>query len=158
VIRTRAFNHEGPRREYVFGIPWYAYQIARIEAGLQAPVVKTGHIDDRRNFTHVRDMVEAYWIATERCEPGKLYLVGSEAEDKIHTFRQALERLIEMSSVRGIRHEQDAQYVRPTNVPYLIADISEFRAATGWEPRIPFDRILADTLTYWRQRIKERSA
>ena len=27
VIRTRAFNHEGPRRENVFGIPWYAYQI-----------------------------------------------------------------------------------------------------------------------------------
>jgi GDP-4-dehydro-6-deoxy-D-mannose reductase len=36
VIRTRAFNHEGPRRDYVFGIPWYAYQIARIEAGKQA--------------------------------------------------------------------------------------------------------------------------
>ena len=24
VIRTRAFNHEGPRRDNVFGIPWYA--------------------------------------------------------------------------------------------------------------------------------------
>ena len=30
VIRTRAFNHEGPRRDKVFGIPWYAYQIACI--------------------------------------------------------------------------------------------------------------------------------
>ena len=30
VIRTRAFNHEGPRRDNVFGIPWYAYQIAMI--------------------------------------------------------------------------------------------------------------------------------
>ena len=35
IIRTRAFNHEGPRRDKVFGIPWYAYQIARIEAGKQ---------------------------------------------------------------------------------------------------------------------------
>ncbi len=158
VIRTRAFNHEGPRREYVFGIPSYAYQIARIEAGLQEPLIKTGHIDDKRNFTHVRDMVEAYWISTEKCKPGKLYLVGSEKEDKIYTFREALERLIGMSSVKGIAHEQDEQYVRPTNVPYLIADISEFRAATGWEPKISFQQILEDTLSYWRQRIKERSA
>ena len=35
IIRVRAFNHEGPRRDNVFGIPWYAFQIARIEQGLQ---------------------------------------------------------------------------------------------------------------------------
>lgn len=158
VIRTRAFNHEGPRREYVFGIPWYAYQIARIEAGLQPPVVKTGHIDDKRNFTHVRDMVRAYWLATEKCEPGKLYLVGSDSDDSVFTFRQALERLIALSSVPGIRHEVDAQYVRPTNVPYLIADISEFRARTGWRPTIGFAQILDDTLAYWRNRVRRESA
>ncbi|MBI5201887.1 MAG: GDP-mannose 4,6-dehydratase, partial [Elusimicrobia bacterium] len=59
VIRTRAFNHEGPRRDRVFGIPWYAYQVARVERGLQPPVVKVGHVDDVRNFTHVKDMVAA---------------------------------------------------------------------------------------------------
>ncbi len=59
VIRTRAFNHEGPRRLNVFGLPWYAYQIARIKAGLQEPILKTGHTGDKRNFTHVSDMVEA---------------------------------------------------------------------------------------------------
>ena len=150
VIRTRAFNHEGPRRERVFGISWYAYQIARIEAGLQEPVMKVGHLDDRRNFTHVRDMVEAYWISTEKCVPGELYLVGSERADSIFTFREALERLIGMSSVRGIRYEIDPRYVRPTQVPRLIADIRKFRDCTGWEPRIPFDQILSDTLEYWR--------
>ncbi len=55
VIRTRAFNHEGPRRDNVFGISWYAYQIARIEKNIQPPVVKTGKRDDRRNFTHIKD-------------------------------------------------------------------------------------------------------
>jgi GDP-4-dehydro-6-deoxy-D-mannose reductase len=158
VIRTRAFNHEGPRREYVFGIPWYAYQIARIEAGLQEPLVKVGHVDDKRNFTHVRDMVEAYWLATEKCIPGKLYLIGSEGEDKVYTFRQALEKLIAMSSATGIRYEEDRRYVRPTNVPYLIADISEFRKATGWNSKISFQQILQETLAYWRERVKEGMA
>ena len=154
VIRTRAFNHEGPRREYVFGIPWYAYQVARIEAGLQSPVVKVGHVEDRRNFTHVRDMVEAYWLATERCAPGELYLIGSEAPETIHTFREALEMLIGMAKVKGITYETDRRYVRPTQVPRLIADTSKFRAATGWAPRLGFQRILEDTLEYWRGEIR----
>jgi GDP-4-dehydro-6-deoxy-D-mannose reductase len=150
VIRTRAFNHEGARRDKVFGIPWYAYQVARIERGLQPPVVRVGHVDDRRNFTHVKDMVRAYWLAVETCTPGELYLVGSEDERDIFTFRAALERLIEMSTVRGIRYEVDPQYVRPTQVPRLICDASKFQAATGWKPTLGFQAILDDTLQYWR--------
>jgi GDP-4-dehydro-6-deoxy-D-mannose reductase len=158
VIRTRAFNHEGPRRDKVFGIPWYAYQVACVEAGIQEPVLKVGHIDDLRNFTHVKDMVEAYWLSTEKCEPGKLYLIGSEAKESTYTFRQALEMLIEMSSVKGITHETDPKYVRPTNVPFLVASIAEFNKATGWKPKISFDTILSDTLAYWRQRVANGTA
>lgn len=155
VIRTRAFNHEGPRREKFFGIPWYAYQIAKIELGLQDPVVVRGHIDDVRNFTHVRDMVEAYWISTEVCEPGELYLVGSDEEDKLFTFRQALEILIDKSTFKGkIEHKEDLNYVRPTNVPRLIGNTSKFRNVTNWSPKISFDKILQDTLDYWRLQLK----
>lgn len=158
VIRTRAFNHEGPRRDKVFGIPWYAYQVARIEAGLQDPTLKVGHINDKRNFTHVRDMVEAYWLAVEKCNSGELYLIGSETDDSIYTFRQACEKLISMSAVKGIQYETDARYVRPTNVPYLIADVSKFTKATQWKPILSFDKILTDTLNYWRQRVNAEKA
>ena len=154
VIRTRAFNHEGPRRDKVFGLPWYAYQIAKIEQGLQDPLMKVGYLDDRRNFTHVQDIVKAYWMAINACDPGKMYLIGSMEEDKIFTFRQALEMLIEMSSVRGIQYEIDQQYVRPTNVPRLIADTREFNDITGWQPEISFQSILEDTLSYWRDKVK----
>jgi len=158
VIRTRAFNHEGPRRDKVFGIPWYAYQIAMVEAGLQDSVLKVGHLDDLRNFTHVLDMVEAYWLSTEKCNPGELYLVGSEAPETIYTFRQALEMLIGMSSTKDVTYEIDPRYVRPTQVPRLIADTSKFRQATGWEPKIPFEQILTETLDYWRMRVQAGTA
>ena len=151
VIRTRAFNHEGPRREKVFGIPWYAYQIALAEVGKGEKLLKVGHIDDKRNFTHVRDMVEAYWLATEKCEPGELYLIGASSDEHVFTFRQALEMLIEMSTASGLSFETDPQFVRPTNVPFLIADISKFEKQTGWAPRLSFQQILEDTLEYWRQ-------
>lgn len=150
VIRTRAFNHEGPRRDNVFGISSYAYQIARIEAGLQPPIVEVGHIDDRRNFTHIRDMVEAYWLALERCEPGELYLIGTEMPGNIHTFREALNDLITLSTIKGITIKTRADYVRPTNVPRLIADTRRFEELTGWKAKIPYEQILSDTLEYWR--------
>ena len=153
VIRTRAFNHEGPRRENVFGIPWYAYQIARIEAGKQDKHMEVGYLEDLRNFTHVQDIVQAYWLAVEHCEPGKVYLVGSEADSKVYTFRQALEMLISMSTVDGITFETVAKYTRPTKVPRLIADTREFRETTKWNPTISFDQILLETLDYWRAQV-----
>jgi GDP-4-dehydro-6-deoxy-D-mannose reductase len=156
VIRTRAFNHEGPRREKFFGIPWYAYQITRIEMGMQEPKILRGHIDDYRNFTHVRDMVEAYWISTEVCVPGELYLIGSDSDDKLFTFRQALEMLIDKSKYHGtIAHQEDSKYVRPTNVPRLVGDTSKFRKLSNWSPSIPFEKILDDTLQYWRHQLKK---
>lgn len=155
VIRTRAFNHEGPRRDYVFGIPWYAYQIARIEAGNQAPVVKVGGIDDRRNFTHIQDLIEAYWLAMEHCTPGELYLVGSDEPEHVHTFREVLDDLLALSRVKGIRVEQDPDLVRPTSVPRLIGDTSKFRALTNWQPKIPYQQILTDTLEYWREFVRQ---
>ena len=156
VIRTRAFNHEGPRRDKVFGIPWYAYQVARIEHGLQRPHIRVGHIEDRRNFTHVRDMVRAYWLAVEKCQPGELYLIGSEAESHIRTFKEALEMLIHIASVSGITYEIDPKYVRLTQVPRLICDTSKFVETTGWQPGISFETIISETLDYWRGRVSEQ--
>ena len=79
--------------------------------------------------------------------------MGSDENDKVYTFRQALEQLIALSSAEGITYVQDAQYVRPTRVPYLIGDTSKFREETGWRPEISFEQILRDTLAYWRERV-----
>lgn len=153
VFRTRTFNHEGPRREKVFGISSYAFQIAKIEKELQEPIIYTGDTGDKRNFTHVRDIVRAYWLAVHKCTPGELYLVGSDEEDKVFTFQQALEQLIAMANVEGIKQSTKAEFVRPTKVPYLIGDTKKFRAATGWKPEIGFHQILEDTLNYWRAKV-----
>ncbi len=151
IIRTRAFNHEGPRRDNVFGLAWYAYQIARIEAGKQKPVLETGHTGDKRNFTHVKDMVEAYYLAMEKCIPGELYLIGSDENDHQCTFREALDRMLALSSVKNIEVKVNPKYVRPTALPYLIGNTEKFRKLTGWRPKIGIDQILSDVLGYWRE-------
>jgi GDP-4-dehydro-6-deoxy-D-mannose reductase len=151
VVRVRAFNHEGPRRDRVFALPRFAWQIACIEAGQTEPVLEVGNLDVLRNWTDVRDMVRAYWLAVERCPPGELFLVGS---DQLATVRECLDRLLALSPKKDeIRVAKNLELVRPTEVLRLVADTAPFHAATGWERGIPLEQTLRDTLAYWRGQV-----
>lgn len=150
VIRTRAFNHEGPRRGEVFVISNFCKQIAEIEVELRRPVLFVGNLEAIRDFTDVRDTVRAYWMATEHCQPGDVYNISSGRGFRI---REVLDLLLEVSGHRGIKVETDPQRLRPSDVPVLVGDSTKFRRATGWEPKIPFEQTLEDCLDYWRARV-----
>jgi len=154
IIRTRAFNHEGPRRDIHGALASFAYQIACIEASLQEPVIKVGNLSAKRSFTDVRDCVNAYYTAMEKCVPGELYLIGTE---RVHTIKECLEMLIKLSSNKDIKYEIEPARVRPTELHYLIGDCKKFRDATGWEPKIPFEETLVSILDYWRGFVRDRN-
>src|SRR3989454_2213282 len=50
LIRTRAFNHDGPRRGDVFVTSNFAKQIAEIEAGRRAPPLPPRHLQTPRDL------------------------------------------------------------------------------------------------------------
>ena len=147
VVRTRGFNHEGPRRPPVFVASDFAWQIAQIEKGRREPVMRVGNLEAKRDFTDVRDMVKAYWLSLEKGEPGEVYNIAS---GKAYSIQQVLDLLLEMTDQK-IRVEQDPKRLRPSDVPVLLGDATKFAAITGWQPEIPFEKTLADTLEYWRK-------
>ena len=147
-VRTRGFNHEGPRRGPVFVASDFAKQIADIEKNRRPPVMSVGNLEAKRDFTDVRDMVRAYWLALEKCEPGEVYNICTGAA---WTIRRLLEELLSMTKVR-IEIRQDPGRLRPSDVPVLIGDNAKFVKATGWQPTIPFEQTLLDMLEYWRAR------
>ena len=152
-IRVRTFNHEGPRRERYFGISSYCYQLARIEKGLQEPVIEVGDTADERNFTHVKDIVNAYILAMEKLPAGELFLIGSHSRENIDTFASVLLRLISKSTFNGkINIKQVSKFTRPTTVPYLLTESDSFHQKTGWTTTKNLDQILDDVLEYWRIR------
>ena len=154
VVRTRGFNHTGPRRGHVFVTSNFCSQVASIELGLQEPVIRVGNIDAIRDFTDVRDMVRAYWLAVTKAKPGEVYNIASGSGIAI---REMLQRLIALGNVE-VTVETDPERLRPSDVEILIGDASKFKADTGWEPRIPFDQTLRDLLDYWRQTLRRRHA
>ena len=148
IVRTRGFNHTGPRRSPVFVVSDFAKQIADIEQGRRDPVMYVGNLDASRDFTDVRDMVAAYFLALEKGKAGEAYNICSE---KSWTIREILDMLLALSEPK-IEVKQDPNRLRPSDVPRLLGDCSRFKKDTGWEPRIPFETTLRDILEYWRQR------
>ena len=61
----RPFNHIGPRQSPQFVVANFAQQISQIKLGKRQPVLEVGDIDVRREFTDVRDVVEAYRFLLE---------------------------------------------------------------------------------------------
>ena len=154
VVRTRGFNHTGPRRGQVFVTSNFCSQVAAIELGLQEPVIRVGNIDAIRDFTDVRDMVRAYWLAVTKAKPGEVYNIATGNGIKI---REMLERLISLGKVE-VKIEVDPERLRPSDVEILIGDASKFKADTGWEPRIPFEQTLNDLLDFWRKTLSRQAA
>lgn len=152
-LRTRSFTHTGPRSKEVFVVPAFAKQIALAEAGLIEPVVYVGNQDSTRTFLDIRDMVEAYWLMTEKCPPGEVYNIAGE---HTCTIGEMLETLLTLTDVRP-KVEVDPRLLRPSDVTRQVTDTTKFREATGWRPRIPFERTLLDILDYWRGQVRRGS-
>ena len=149
IVRTRAFNHEGPRRDINGANASFAYQIAKIERGLQEPVIKVGNLDATRNFTDVRDTVRAYYEVMEKGLQGELYLIGTQ---EIHTMKQCLETLISLSTKKDeITYQVDPKRVRPTELMTFIGKFDKLKALCGWEAEISFADTMSGVLDYWRE-------
>lgn len=149
IVRTRAFNHTGPRRGAVFATSNFAKQIIEIEKGKRKPVIQVGNLEAVRDFLDVRDVAKAYAFSLSKGEPGEVYNISSGVGVKI---KDMLDKLLALSKV-NLKIETDPSRMRPSDVELLIGSAEKFKKATGWKPAIPFDQTLTDLLEYWRQRI-----
>jgi GDP-4-dehydro-6-deoxy-D-mannose reductase len=149
IVRTRAFNHTGPRRGEVFVTSNFARQIAEIEKYRKEPVLHVGNLDAVRDFTDVRDTVRAYYLSLEKCEPGEVYNICTGTGHKI---RAMLDTLLKFANIR-ITTRQDEKRMRPSDVELLVGDPTKFKARTGWQPEYAFEQTMKDLLDYWRARV-----
>jgi GDP-4-dehydro-6-deoxy-D-mannose reductase len=146
VVVARAFNHTGARQTPSYMAPAVARQIALIERGGLEPVIRIGNTSPTRDLSDVRDVVRAYDALMQTGSPGVVYNVASGIG---HTVGDILGALIIRSRV-PLRTEVDPARQRAKDVPILVGDPARLRAATGWQPEIPFDRMIDDLMDYWR--------
>ena len=153
VVVARAFQHEGPGRDERFAIGSWAAQIARAEeAG--GGTVRVGDLSSKRDLTDVRDVCRAYELLVDASVPAGTYNVASGRSVEM---RAALEFLVGLAEV-PVEVEPDPARSRPSDLPIVCGDASRLRAATGWEPMIPREQTLADTLDAARRATKRMAS
>jgi len=141
VVIARPFQHEGPGRDERFAVGSWAAQIGRAEeAG--GGTVRVGNLSTKRDISDVRDVCRAYALLLDGSVPADTYNV---ATGRAVEMGEVLEKLIRLATV-PIEVEEDPARARPADVPVLCGDATRLRAATGWEPTIPLDETLANTL------------
>ena len=153
VMTTRMFTHTGPRRGDVFHESTFAKQIAMIEAGMIEPKVMVGNLKSLRTYADVRDAVRAYYmLVTVNPVAGEYYNIGGSYTCEVG---DTLNTLISYSTMKDkIEIVTDPERLRPIDADLQVPDCRKFKAHTGWEPKIPFEKTMHDLLDYWREKVK----
>ena len=149
IVIARPFNHSGPGQSPDFVLSSFAQQMARIDAGLQEPVLRVGNLEAARDFGHVRDVVRAY-------EQLALHGVAGEAYNVCTGTALRLDRVVDKLRERigrDVRVETDPERMRPVDVPEVRGSYAKLRAATGWQPEISSEELFDDLLAYWRAEV-----
>lgn len=149
IVITRAFCYINPRRHDLFATA-FALQVARIEKGTQ-DVLNHGNLKSIRTIMDVRDMAEAYWIASDKCEYGTPYNIGGVDPISVGEFLE----ILKSKSKVPIISKLNPNLLRASDVTNQVPDVSKFSKQTGWEPKIKLNESIDWLLECCRKVVEE---
>lgn len=133
------FNHESPRRGLEFVTRKVTDGVARIRLGLTDHLAM-GNLDAKRDWGFAGDYVEAMWRMLQQDEPGDYVVATGET----HTVERLVELAFGHVGLDWREHVRtDERFVRPAEVDLLIGDPSKARERLGWQPTVPFEKMIA---------------
>jgi GDP-4-dehydro-6-deoxy-D-mannose reductase len=151
-IRLRPFNHTGAGQSDAFVVPAFAKQIARIEAGLEPPVMRVGNLDAERDFLDVRDVANAYALAVTNSPKVSSGLILNIASGVPRRIENILQQVLQQSSVT-ITVERDPARLRPSDLPRIAGSADLARRLLGWEPEHVLEDTIHNVLNDWRRQV-----
>ncbi len=154
IVTARSFNHTGPGQSDKFVLSSIARQFAEIQAGDRSPKLIVGNIDVERDFTDVRDVVEAYCLLLEKGRAGEIYNVCSGSAVRLADII----KIFESVSGTKVELEKDPARIRPNEAATVSGSAEKIQVDAGWRPRIPLKQTISDLLEYWRLRISSEVA
>jgi len=146
IILVRAFNHIGPKQSIAFVLPDFANRIVKMEKGYLEPILKVGNLEAKRDFTDVRDIVNAYCKLIIAGKSGEIYNVGS---GNYYSIKYILDELLKYTKT-DIIIQEDPERMRPSDVPIIQCDNRKLKMTVDWEPSYKIEATIIDVLNYWR--------
>lgn len=147
IVMTRSFNHIGAGQSPLFVVSDFCKQVAEIEKGIKEPVIKVGNLSSQRDFTDVRDIVQAYILLAKYGRKGNIYNVGS---GKARSIQEILDIILSFTNEK-INIQVDKSKYRPIDIPVIQADITKLQNHTNWQINYNINDTILDVLNYWRK-------
>lgn len=145
IVNVRAFNHIGPKQAPIFVVSDFCKQVSEIEKGLREPIIYTGNLEAKRDFTDVRDIVRAYSALALNGKRGETYNIGS---GRAVSIKKILDIILK-NSTKNIEIRRDEKRYRPIDIPIIEADIEKLRKVIDWKPKILLEESVKEILDYW---------
>ena len=137
------FNHESPRR----GDNFVSRKVTRGVAGVLArgQRLRLGNLDARRDWGHARDFVQAMWLMLQQEAPSDL-VIGTGVSRSVRDLLDAAFGMANLDWTEWV--DTDPVYLRPAEVPDLVADASKAREQLGWSPSTSFLAMIREMLEF----------
>lgn len=142
IVMTRSFNHIGPGQSTQFVIPSFIEQLVKIANGTIKNKMLVGNIDVARDFTDVRDVVDAYYKILTRAPNRQVYNVCSGTAVKLRDI------IDNTSKQLGIKPNIviDSTRVRTNDVKLVVGDNTKIKKELGWKPKYTLQQTIADII------------
>ncbi|MFX1477532.1 MAG: GDP-mannose 4,6-dehydratase [Promethearchaeota archaeon] len=144
-INLRFFNQTGPRKRGDACADFIS-KIAKIELGLSDPIIEVGNLNSYRDFTGIKDSLNAIWLAAINGTPGETYNVCSGKKIQI---RQLLSIALSFSSRKIEVKENIPHKLRSTDEDIILGDNTKIKEGLGWQVSVPIEETLKDMFDYW---------
>jgi GDP-4-dehydro-6-deoxy-D-mannose reductase len=149
-IITRAFNHEGPRRGIQFVTSVIHRQIAEILNGNIDKII-IGNPNSIRDFTHVKDAINAYLLVCEKKNFAETYNVCSGFGISIADYIKIAKNLYDIKTPIFI----DPKRLRPSDVPLLIGKNDKIIEEVGWRPTRTIVDIIKEGVNFFQEHTEQ---
>ena len=153
VTITNCANNYGP-----YQFPEKVIPVFVTSALDDEPLQMYASTENRREWIHALDHCEAIDAVLARGRVGETYHVGTGVEKNIEEIADAvLAEIGKPADLKTIIPD------RPGHDRRYVLEWSKIRRELGWEPRIPFDEGLADTVAWyakhrdWWEPLRERA-
>jgi nucleoside-diphosphate-sugar epimerase len=138
IVIARPFNYTGPGQDERFLIPKIVSHFAQGKS-----VIELGNLDVSRDFSDVRDVVDAYVRLLDSDVRGQRINICSGHAVSLREIISLMEGIARYR----INVEVNPAFVRANEIPVLRGDNQRLLAATGFAPRQDLKQTLEDMLT-----------
>lgn len=139
VIYTRTFHYTGPYQKKGF---FFTDRLEKIKALKHAgkTIMELKNGNDRRDYSDIRDVVNAYYLLMKKGKEGEVYNVSA---GKALSFKGYIEIML-----KELRSDIKLKLYPQKKRSIVLGSNQKLKKDTGWRPQISIRQTVSDMLKY----------